>query len=298
MNIYWPVYKNLERQFSSLMFDIHIDDDQLDVYSLKISDLILRAAVEIESIAKELYQLHGGSKVSNIKYDEDAIKYLNQQWKLEVKTVLINSTDCFLTNRTLKPFLKNEARTSSKRMTYGWNNSYQNIKHDRANSLKQANIRYLFDIMAALFLLNTYFKDETFDLGRDSKGASFPDNLGSEIFSASVHKWFMYDESGVYGKKENFEECIYLTRMSLDSREKIDKANQEADLAFKNLLINHPKFRKYTSENKLEDYKGHNLAFDVLGTSDYVTLLKQSGRTNIETFGNAQYEAILNKGDF
>jgi len=54
-NIYWPVYKNLEDEFGKLMFSIHIDDNQMNVYSSKISDLILRASTEIESISKELY---------------------------------------------------------------------------------------------------------------------------------------------------------------------------------------------------------------------------------------------------
>ena len=44
MNIYWPVFKNIESEFSKLTYDIHIDDDQLTVYSSKITDLILRSA--------------------------------------------------------------------------------------------------------------------------------------------------------------------------------------------------------------------------------------------------------------
>jgi len=90
-NIFWPVYKNLENEFNNLMFNIHIDDDQLNVYSSKISDLILRAATEIESLAKELYKLNGGTKTDRIKYDEDAIKHLNQIWSLEKKVVIISS---------------------------------------------------------------------------------------------------------------------------------------------------------------------------------------------------------------
>ncbi len=173
-NIYWPVYKNLEREFSELMFNIHIDDSQLGVYSLRISDLILRAAVEIESIAKDLYSLNGGAKTSYIKYDEDAIKHLNKLWKLGKKVVIISSLNCFVSNRLIYPFVKNKKRTGSDRHTYGWNDAYQNIKHDRANNLAYGNLRYLFDIMAALFILNIYYKDETIGLEKDSKATTFP----------------------------------------------------------------------------------------------------------------------------
>ena len=69
-NIYWPVYKNLEAELVHLSYNIHIDDNQLDVYSVKISDLILRASAEIESISKELYINNGGTKTvsATIKY--------------------------------------------------------------------------------------------------------------------------------------------------------------------------------------------------------------------------------------
>ena len=62
-NIYWPVYKNLERELLSLTYSIHVDDAQLKVYSSQISDLIIRSAIEIESISKELYLKEGLSLI-------------------------------------------------------------------------------------------------------------------------------------------------------------------------------------------------------------------------------------------
>ena len=41
-NLYWNVYKSLERELLSLAEIIHIDDSQLDVYSMKIADLLIR----------------------------------------------------------------------------------------------------------------------------------------------------------------------------------------------------------------------------------------------------------------
>ena len=61
-NLYWNVYKSLERELLALAEIIHIDDKQLDVYSMKIADLLIRTSVEIESISKELYFREGGTK--------------------------------------------------------------------------------------------------------------------------------------------------------------------------------------------------------------------------------------------
>ena len=44
-NLYWNVYKSLERELLSLAEIIHIDDSQLDVYSIKIEYLIIRTTV-------------------------------------------------------------------------------------------------------------------------------------------------------------------------------------------------------------------------------------------------------------
>ena len=59
-NLYWSVYKNLEKEFLELTNFIHFSDDQLKVYSMHIADLIVRCSIEIESISKELYFELGG----------------------------------------------------------------------------------------------------------------------------------------------------------------------------------------------------------------------------------------------
>jgi hypothetical protein len=60
-NLFWPVYKNLEKELLTLSDYVHISDDQANVYSMHIAELIIRCAVEIESISKELYSLLSGN---------------------------------------------------------------------------------------------------------------------------------------------------------------------------------------------------------------------------------------------
>ena len=50
-NLYWNVYKSLERELLTLAEIIHIDDVQLDVYSMKILhiDILLYPLAELKS---------------------------------------------------------------------------------------------------------------------------------------------------------------------------------------------------------------------------------------------------------
>lgn len=49
-NLYWPVYKNLEKEFLKLADYIHFSDDQIETYSMFIADLIVRCSIEIEAL--------------------------------------------------------------------------------------------------------------------------------------------------------------------------------------------------------------------------------------------------------
>jgi hypothetical protein len=70
-NLYWSIYKNLERDVIDLSNHIHFNDEQLAVYSTKIAELLIRCSIEIESISKDLYENEGGNMVptdENVSY--------------------------------------------------------------------------------------------------------------------------------------------------------------------------------------------------------------------------------------
>ncbi|AYB33046.1 hypothetical protein [Chryseolinea soli] len=296
-NIYWAVYKNLEAEIVKLTYAIHVDDNQLEVYSSLISDLILRASAEIESISKELYKANGGTKTQKIKYDSDALDHLNGLWKIDKKVVLISSINCYQTSKILIPFAKNETSTFHGGMTYSWNNSYQNLKHDRANSLRFGSIKYLFDIMAALFILNIYYKSERYPLKRDAQATSFPIGLGSELFSIKLHAWSSYDGKNNYLRRDEFDECLYFTGYTKDSLEEIEKAHEEMVKHQEELFSKHPKFINYQKNNNIQDYKGNNLMFDVLGRDDYMSLMGIASPKMLEVYKTTEFEGLINKDD-
>ena len=57
VSIYFPVYKKIEKEIQELASAIYFCDEQKNVFSLDIADLIVRCLVEIESIAKDIYRI-------------------------------------------------------------------------------------------------------------------------------------------------------------------------------------------------------------------------------------------------
>ncbi|GGX00824.1 hypothetical protein [Salegentibacter mishustinae] len=290
-NIYWPVYKNIESELVKLTYDIHIDDNQINVYSSKISDLILRSAAEIESVAKELYKRYGGNKEKRLLFDKDCIKFLNQLWKLENKLVIISSSSCFQSQKIITPFIKTEKNLSNK-LTYGWNNAYQHLKHNRYQSLHLGSLKYLFDILAALFILNLYFRDEVFEITQNSE---VPQNMGSEIFSIKIHKWRSYDAEGVYGKNEDFDECIYLTKKTDEAHKKMIESTKAMLKEQQEMFLKHPKTLEFVKSGKLKNYEGDNLMWDVLGENDYWNIINITSEKHTLDSKDRKMEGVLNK---
>ncbi|MGV7095266.1 hypothetical protein [Desulfovibrio sp. QI0434] len=162
-NLFWPIYKNIERETLAIADYIHFSDDQSKVYSIRIADLIIRCAVEIESISKFLYTSNGGNQNvidSNgnrreLYFDTDCIDFLNNLWKLSVKEIQICAKNFYFTkesNLTLTPLHKANKRGDS---GSSWKKAYQSIKHNRVKCIREATIKNLLNALGALLILNT-----------------------------------------------------------------------------------------------------------------------------------------------
>jgi hypothetical protein len=197
----------------------------------------------------------------------------------------------------LLPFVKNETRSSSQtgKLTYSWNNAYQNIKHDRGSSLEFGSIKYLFNIMSALFLLNIYYKADVIALQKDMVGTAFPANLGSSIFSIKLASANGYDNKGKCFrlKQEEFDTATYYVDMTEESK-KIYLGSLEAhNDKWKELLAQHPKVIEYAVLNDISLYQGDNFGWDVLGKDEYIRMLNQA-LSLAPISDRTQFEAILN----
>ena len=217
---FWNAYKRLEKEVLALSEDIHFCDDQVDVYSSKIGDLLVRTAIEVESLSKVLYFANGGVQPADrdLYFDTDCLKLLEDKWLLSKKTIFVTSPFFYFkeeANLTLKPLHKafKRGKSSSK-----WQQAYQAVKHDRINNLKRGNVGNLLNALGALYILNIYYRDAKFETVTDKDASNIDWGLGSEIFSVKVsHEQNGASNDKIYIKKADYDECIYLVKHTDES---------------------------------------------------------------------------------
>lgn len=200
--LFWQTYMNIEKSILELSKYIYFTDvkmenhngveteiscsSQLDTYSPYIADLLLQTCVQIEAISKELYFDIGGNKArgdSSILFDVDCLKAIDIKWRTHEKTVFITSPSFNLTkdeSRIIRP-LKN----AHKRQGVDWNRAYQAVKHDRYTSLHRGNVKALLHAAAALYLLNLYYRNESWIVSYNNISKTDV-SLGSAIFSVEL----------------------------------------------------------------------------------------------------------------
>lgn len=307
MNLYYPVYENLEDNFNDLTHNIHFDDTQTTVYSSKIIDLILRSASEIESITKELYKRYSGDENESVKFDEVGIKFLNKKFNLEKKEVYLSHPNCFLTNKIIKPFEKSTNRNNSNKKTYSWNLAYQNLKHNRAQYIEYGNIQNLIDILAALFLLNIYYKDEIYEVDSSFNPKNFDSKLNSKIFSINLSNSAGDDIRGIFHKNSDFDKSVYVIKMKDDSFKNFVDTQKKIENDVINKIKNCHQFKNHLIKNNLSDINIIMQNFWKIVIEEKINYSKfYSDRYNQHLQNGAlsqnlqknEYEAVLNKNQF
>ena len=308
-NLYWPVYKNLEREFLKLADYIHFSDDQLGTYSMFIADLIVRCSVEIEALSKELYCMLGGNmsptdsegNARDLYFDTDCLDLLEKRWIISKKQIVVSAINFYFTdeqNKTLTPLHK-----AHKRGTSGskWKQAYQAVKHDRRNSLKKANIENLLHALGALYILNLYYRDEKTDIGRVYlSDHTFDNRAGSDIFSAHYCR-----ATGLSMQPHMDDNCI--SPPLGDQLEKAIYIIKYDDASFKEMHKNYcldnqitvdrfsksPEIQKFLQEHPEYIGKSINEICMAAGGTKLLTRIVSFQHTMKEK--SARMEAILNK---
>lgn len=154
-NLYFPVYRNIENEVIELSKGIYFSDEQLKVYSIKISELLSRCLTEIESLYKDLYRrLHDNHSPKNIG---DAWRLLEQEWNLSTKQLAVTS-DNFFFDKSFQPYVTPFEYTNGSANDFY--SAYNAIKHDRAKNLPKANLNALIRALGALYILNIYYSNQ------------------------------------------------------------------------------------------------------------------------------------------
>lgn len=179
-DIFWQTYLNLEKEAIKVSKYIFFTDEvlvngkggivaqscntQLETFSPHIADLLVRCCVQIEAISKELYFDNGGTKArgdSSILFDEDCLKLIDIKWQTHNKTVMVVAPFFNFVkdeNRILKPL-----KEAHKRQGTYWEKAYQAVKHDRYSSLHKGNVKAFIHALAALYLLNLYYRNDSWE---------------------------------------------------------------------------------------------------------------------------------------
>jgi len=301
-NFYWPVYKNLENELIELSNLIHIDDFQLEIYSIRIAELLIRTSVEIESLSKKLYFQYGGTKLddSNLFFDTDCLDLLESKFIFSKKQVQVSASNFHFSipdNQILTPLKKANKRGSS---SSDWLKAYQAVKHNRATSLSKANLKHFIRALAALYLLNIYNNDLIFSLDKDSSGVNFDRNLGSSIFSIKIHINITINANTIYTKNSDFEECAYLLKVTDDTRivvqKIIEEINQKTTEKTNLEIINQIKNSKLINfddiKNKIKEL--NNELYSKMMTE----VMNERKQIFNKSLSDMKYEAILNKNQF
>ena len=298
-NLYWSIYKNLEYEVLNLAKLIHFDDKQLSVYSVRIADLLIRCAVEIEAISKELYEKTGGNMVDEdgkekqLFFDTDCLDFLENKWTLSKKNVLLIGTDTYFQNeasRTLTPLFKANLRGKC-----DWKKAYQAVKHDRGKNLQKANVKHLLGALAALFLLNVYYKaNDTVFLNKIKKFSDV--SFGSKMFAIETAICTLEFPSKGCSLDED---CLCATYIIKHTEDSYEQYYNEVNIGFdkqKTLLLDNGYEGIINEDGELEeiDYAEVYKIAAELGGSDLVQqILRMETKSKATNF--LCYEAVLNK---
>lgn len=303
-SFYWQVYLNLEKDVLSLADTIHIDNHQMDVYSMKIADLLMHTAVEIESLSKKLYFDNGGTHLNDreLYFDTVCLDKLNTDWHLEQKIVELTCPYFYITQPeflTMKP-LKGANKGSS---ACTWIKAYNAVKHDRASQLSTyGRIRYLIKAMAALYLLNIYNNNIVFPFESYENSTKFDCSLGSSLFSIKcINYGTKVEVSGDTPKLPSHEKCAYLVKSTDQTYAEVQKSLRALNEECVNLAI--------TSIN--QDIQAGNMSYNANGPNELVNLIKgklsdvkkfasnqylKDFKLNlVNKFSKLEFEAVLNK---
>jgi len=268
--LFWQTYLNLEKELLQVAKYIFITDEityyknnqiasrnyeqQLNVFSPHIADLLIRTCVEIEAISKELYFELGGTKdrgATDLYFDTDCLGLINQKCKINNKVVMITSPLFHFKNSdnlSIRP-LKN----AHKRQGAKWAVAYQAVKHDRYISFSKATVKNLLHAIGALYLLNIYHR-KIYLRTKFIEVHKIDFSFGSSVFAIKrpEEKYVIdvinsLDVSGVLESGES----PFILKYTNDEYNQIVNLNANALENLRNYWINQPELKDKDFEEKL-----------------------------------------------
>lgn len=264
-DIFWQTYLNLEKEAIEVSKYIFFTDEvlvngkggivaqscntQLETFSPHIADLLVRCCVQIEAISKELYFDNGGTKArgdSSILFDEDCLKLIDIKWQTHNKTVMVVAPFFIFVkdeNRILKPL-----KEAHKRQGTYWEKAYQAVKHDRYSSLHKGNVKAFIHALAALYLLNLYYRNDSW-VTKYQDISKLDYSMGSAIFTVKPpvanQLW--------HGNSPTITESPYVVSYQDADYQRIEEMQRKEEQALNDYWINQPELREPAFQAQLQE---------------------------------------------
>lgn len=264
-DIFWQTYLNLEKEAIKVSKYIFFTDEvlvngkggivaqscntQFETFSPHIADLLVRCCVQIEAISKELYFDNGGTKArgdSSILFDEDCLKLIDIKWQTHNKTVMVVAPFFNFVkdeNRILKPL-----KEAHKRQGTYWEKAYQAVKHDRYSSLHKGNVKAFIHALAALYLLNLYYRNDSW-VTKYQDISKLDYSMGSAIFTVKPpvanQLW--------HGNSPTITESPYVVSYQDADYQRIEEMQRKEEQALNDYWINQPELREPAFQAQLQE---------------------------------------------
>ena len=153
--------------------------------------------------------------------------------------------------------------------------------------------------MAGLFILNIYYKNDSFPLKHNLTN-DFDSSLGSQLFSIKVHPSAGISLEDVYHKQDDFDECVYLVHILQESKKKLFEITNKINERQKELIqfwMEKEIQEKHIDFINLNNDEKHAMVkkYEIMGA-------KQAHQENLRNYHIAldmlQYQCVLNKDQY
>ena len=145
---YLPVYRRLEDEFCDFTYYVSLEDNQLNVYSIHLSELLLRICSDLENVSKVLLIELGYTLDLRDNFPKIG-KKLKKHMDFQNKSVNIVWSYQVLSDKIIIPLQDFGTKIPQ------WYTDYNNLKHNRANGgIKSATYGSVLYSLGALFLMN------------------------------------------------------------------------------------------------------------------------------------------------
>jgi len=140
----YRAFKLLEFDLKKIFEFIEPNDNNLKTYSHRLYEILLRAATEFETNAKEILTANGYTRSGNLEMQD--YRKLNKPCKMSEYEVILDTWSPL--PKRIKPF--EEWRHSH---TINWYQAYNNVKHNRSTMFNEASLENVITAISGVLVI-------------------------------------------------------------------------------------------------------------------------------------------------